>query len=244
MLYFLYPSVSNKLVKRFFPPLVVIPKFCEDLPQDRNILRQFLEPTSATAPTTVLHLERKRFSLVKDKYPKARLHLLLVIHDEFLPARTVKQIETSQMSKLREISAFIDSLRKEIECNVAKSDCPILSSSVRDELHSTLRQGSLRIGFHAKPSLYPLHIHILSDDMDSPAMKNKKHWNSFTSAFFVPLQTVIDTLSRESEQQSMVHKLPPDYELEEMLKGDLVCHKCAHSFPNIPQLKRHLTAEH
>jgi len=30
-----------------------------------------------------------------------------------------------------------------------------------------------------------LHLHVISQDFDSPFLKNKKHWNSFTSAYFV-----------------------------------------------------------
>lgn len=38
-----------------------------------------------------------------------------------------------------------------------------------------------RCGYHAIPSLQPLHIHIISQDFDSPALKKKQHWNSFTT---------------------------------------------------------------
>lgn len=29
-----------------------------------------------------------------------------------------------------------------------------------------------------------LHMHVISQDFDSPCLKNKTHWNSFTTDFF------------------------------------------------------------
>jgi hypothetical protein len=41
-----------------------------------------------------------------------------------------------------------------------------------------------RIGFHAVPSMKPLHLHVISQDFISPWLKHKKHWASFTSEYF------------------------------------------------------------
>ena len=30
-----------------------------------------------------------------------------------------------------------------------------------------------------------LHMHVISQDFDSPCLKTKKHWNSFTTSYFV-----------------------------------------------------------
>ena len=40
-------------------------------------------------------------------------------------------------------------------------------------------------GFHAAPSLRQLHLHLLSSDLDSDALKNKKHFNSFATSFLL-----------------------------------------------------------
>lgn len=42
-----------------------------------------------------------------------------------------------------------------------------------------------KIGYHAEPSMQQVHLHVVSTDFNSPALKNKKHWNSFTTDFFV-----------------------------------------------------------
>jgi aprataxin len=40
-------------------------------------------------------------------------------------------------------------------------------------------------------------MHVISQDFDSPSLKTKKHWNSFTSAFFVDAHTFLDKLKKE-----------------------------------------------
>ena len=49
---------------------------------------------------------------------------------------------------------------------------------------------SFRVGYHAVPSLRPMHIHIISEDFSSDCLKNKKHYQSFCFPFFIPVQKV------------------------------------------------------
>lgn len=88
--------------------------------------------------------------------------------------------------------------------------------------------------------------------MDSEALKNKKHWNSFTSDFFVDAQTVLHTLATSGCIQ--VPPPPPLLPLlphitmqynkekyENMLKGTMHCHKCGVELGNIPTVKAHIS---
>lgn len=45
---------------------------------------------------------------------------------------------------------------------------------------------------YVQPHLRHLHLHVISDDLTSPSLKNKKHYNSFRPdlGFFVPLGDV------------------------------------------------------
>lgn len=40
-----------------------------------------------------------------------------------------------------------------------------------------------------------VHLHVISQDFDSPCLKNKKHWNSFNTEYF---------LESEGKQYSLV----------------------------------------
>ncbi|OCT97450.1 hypothetical protein XELAEV_18009674mg [Xenopus laevis] len=46
--------------------------------------------------------------------------------------------------------------------------------------HSDSKCAPFRFGYHAIPSM--------SQDLDSPCLKNKKHWNSFTTNYFLESQ--------------------------------------------------------
>ena len=93
------------------------------------------------------------------------------------------------------------------------------------------------IGFHSVPSMRRLHCHLLSADLESPMMKNKRHFNSYSTDFFIPLPVVVETLRvngfvevcRESAQKA--------------LKSDLRCHRCQNLIQNFPALKRHLSTQ-
>jgi len=39
-------------------------------------------------------------------------------------------------------------------------------------------------------------MHVISRDFDSEFLKTKKHWNSFTTAFFLRVDDVLATLSQ------------------------------------------------
>ena len=91
----------------------------------------------------------------------------------------------------------------------------------------------------------PLHIHIISNDFQSPCLKHKKHWNSFTSSYFVSLAELIAHLETIEIKKIDYFKedrfnLRKREKLDELLKLDLKCHKCQKCMKNMPELKKHL----
>ncbi|KAI8557049.1 hypothetical protein RHMOL_Rhmol05G0304000 [Rhododendron molle] len=81
------------------------------------------------------------------------------------------------------------------------------------------------------PSLQHLHLHVISQDFDSKHLKNKKHWNSFNTAFFrdsVDVMEEIDKFGRATLKE------------EDILSMELRCHRCRSAHPNIPRLKSHI----
>lgn len=76
-----------------------------------------------------------------------------------------------------------------------------------------------------------LHLHVISQDFDSDSLKNKKHWNSFTSLFF---RDSVDVLEEVKSQGKA------NVASEDLLKGELRCNRCRSAHPNIPKLKSHV----
>jgi aprataxin len=145
--------------------------------------------------------------VIKDKYPKAKFHFLVM---------PKKRMELKDL-KL--------------------ADLPTLQSmkDVADEVVKTEKVvGRVKMGFHAVPSMAQLHMHIISQDFVSDSLKNKKHWNSFTTDFFKEYDSLVEHLKKKGVI---------DYDLhyhEQLLKGDLhPCH-CGAKLKNFPNLKQHL----
>ncbi len=93
----------------------------------------------------------------------------------------------------------------------------------------------LRVGVHAHPSMNHLHVHIISPDMSSDSMKHRKHYNSFNTDFFIPLEDfplAEDDIRREVPYQNA------------NLSRDYKCWRCGSMFENkFKELKEHLTTE-
>ncbi|KAL3654899.1 hypothetical protein CASFOL_000685 [Castilleja foliolosa] len=88
-----------------------------------------------------------------------------------------------------------------------------------------------RLGYHSVPSMRQLHLHVISQDFDSVHLKNKKHWNSFNTPFFLDSVDVM----KEVEDVGKV-----TLKNNNLLAMELRCHRCRSAHPNIPRLKQHI----
>lgn len=105
-----------------------------------------------------------------------------------------------------------------------------------------------------------LHLHVISDDLVSPALKTKKHYQSFDPkhGFFLDLDDVQRMVQKGTKAVSQVDDIEPQLELNvqyfrqlpletpkysAMLKSDMTCFKCGQTIRDIPTLKAHLEAE-
>jgi len=152
--------------------------------------------------------------VIKDKYPKANVHLL-VMPKVSIP--NYSRLDLSSLTILRKMRAVgIELIEKLTEEN------------------ETLK---FRIGFHAIPSMKQVHMHVISEDFDSPHLKTKRHWNSFTTDFFVPADDFIKRLERF--EKIVFEKQTYDA----MLKQPLKCWKTGKIFSTIPKLKEYLSVQ-
>lgn len=90
-------------------------------------------------------------------------------------------------------------------------------------------------GYHSEASMHHLHLHVISNDMNSSCLKTKKHWNSFNSDFFLHSKGVIENLKRNGKVL-----LPLSEKCKEYLNTPLKCNQCNFSAKNMPGLKTHL----
>ncbi|XP_056227921.1 aprataxin isoform X2 [Seriola aureovittata] len=147
--------------------------------------------------------------VIKDKYPKSRYHWL-VLPWQSIPS--LKALREEHCDLVKHMQQVADQMIEQ---------CPDASS-----LH-------FRTGYHAIPSMSHVHLHVISQDFDSPCLKNKKHWNSFTTDYFIESHDVIEMLDTNG-------RVTVKEGASELLKLPLRCHMCRKELPTIPALKDHL----
>lgn len=152
--------------------------------------------------------EDDRVVVIKDKFPKAEFHYLILPKDE-IPG--------------------ILSLGKQHE------DLLEHMENVAENLKTKHCHREFKIGYHAVPNMQRLHLHVISTDFNSPCLKTKVHWNSFTSPFFKSSQNIRDELQENGKIKKMSCE-----ECDGYLKRPLKCHKCSTTPKNMPELKRHI----
>ncbi|XP_062095061.1 transcription factor bHLH140 isoform X2 [Humulus lupulus] len=150
--------------------------------------------------------------VLNDLYPKARKHLLVLTRFESL----------EQLADAHE--EHLPLLRKMHNVGLRWTE------TLLQEDASLI----FRLGYHSAPSMRQLHLHVISQDFNSKHLKNKKHWNSFTTAFF---RDSVDVMEEVSSHRKV--RLGDD---EKLLSMELRCHRCRSAHPNIPRLKSHITS--
>ncbi|KAK6943461.1 Aprataxin, C2HE/C2H2/C2HC zinc finger [Dillenia turbinata] len=150
------------------------------------------------------------FVVVNDLYPKAKRHILVLARKKGLDC--LADVREEDLVLLRKMHA------KGLEW--------IQMFLLEDE--SLI----FRLGYHSVPSMRQLHLHVISQDFDSKHLKNKKHWNSFNSAFF---HDSFDVIHEVSTKGRVI--LEDD---EQLLSKELRCHRCQSAHPNLPRLKSHI----
>lgn len=172
--------------------------------------------------------------VVRDRYPKALVHVLVVpraANTALCGVAGAAALRPGHVPALRDMHSVALAVWAEV-------------SQWWGAAHPTFpmaRFPAPRVGFHAVPSLTPLHCHVMSADLHSDCMKTKRHFLSFTApAFFLPLAAVIATL--EDDLVGADGLAIAEHVAARALTGVLACHRCGAVTRNMPALKTHLAA--
>ena len=205
----------KKLPEYKFPNLAQYPKFNGHW---KNALSVYIQEKSKRDKKwdVCIFYEDEQFVIIYDRYYKSKYHLLIMPR---VKIKSVYDLDPYDSSHIELIEGMI-ARAKWIKMGLKKKDKSI---------------DNIKYGFHAIPSLNQLHMHCISDDMDSPNMKNKKHFHSFTSQYFIPGKVMLRVL-KEKKRKFTVNKGYYDGLLKEKLK----CHKCFDVIRTMPALKNHI----
>jgi len=201
-------------------------------------------PESFLQSEVIYHNEN--WVLIRDLYPKASVHLLLLPRDlkisHILPSYNAfnsnpEFLNNAKAEAEKAVQIAVSELRRQYS-SVSASEEKRIKAMEADDPPTELPEGrdwrkEIKIGIHKAPSMNNLHIHIISRDMHSACMKRRKHYNSFNTPFFVPLAD----FPLEEGHEALLHG-------ERHLESDMRCWKCGKNFGNqFKKLKSHLESE-
>jgi len=151
----------------------------------------------------------KSLMIIKDKYPKAQHHFLIIPK---IIIKNYSEIDQSHLPLIR---------------NMRKAGIKLIENLNEENV-------SFRMGFHAVPSLKQLHMHVISEDFNSEYLKSKKHWNSFTTDFFVTADNFILHLEQKGkiDFDKVIFTGYLNIPLKHWLSTEI--------FPNMPKLKQYI----
>ncbi|XP_078226681.1 aprataxin isoform X5 [Callithrix jacchus] len=147
----------------------VPPKKGKDLPVKKQSLGHWSQGLKISMQDSKMQVYKdEQVVVIKDKYPKARYHWLV------LPWTSISSLKAVTREHL-ELLKHMHTVGEKVIVDIAGS--------------SKLR---FRLGYHAIPSMSHVHLHVISQDFDSPCLKNKKHWNSFNTEYFLESQVSLE----------------------------------------------------
>lgn len=211
-------------------------------------------------PNSVVYKDEE-VVIIKDLYPKALRHLLILPRNKHLSRK--HPLDAFQSVDLwDDFYEYVEKTKDIIMDDLFSRG--LLKFEKNSSLASDFRNTFIRAGVHSIPSLNNLHIHVITQDFYLPYLKHKKHYNSFTTAFFVAFGDLEpeshgstgDFLAHDGEYDSQSpdedeapvfatkHERSPN-KLEMLIKGSpLACTACDKKFGNkFQDLKKHLERE-
>ncbi|WWD17963.1 hypothetical protein CI109_102408 [Kwoniella shandongensis] len=203
-------------------------------------------PSTALPPSKLL-LSTPNTIAVFDAYPKSKYHFLVLPRYPFPPQsepdsnRSIVPLEA--LDDLKSLLLKADRRAKKEVLRAMADTAREVEEMIRDEMLKTEGfEWKIDVGFHAIPSMKHVHLHVISEDRISPALKTKKHHNSFRPdlGFFISIMEVQRWIQDDQNTLDRIESLSG---AQALLDTPLTCFKCDEPFSNIPKLKQHMEKE-
>uniref|UniRef100_A0A182RYF2 HIT domain-containing protein n=1 Tax=Anopheles funestus TaxID=62324 RepID=A0A182RYF2_ANOFN len=159
-----------------------------------------------------LHLNSTSKSIaIRDLHPKARIHFMV------LPR---KAIDTLHELTIEDIDLLED----------------MYQLGIRVIKDMGLNEAQFNFGYHLKPHMKRLHLHVISNDFDSPSLKRRHHWTIFNSEIFRSHEAVL----KELKQYGKIVERSDAY-IQSLREGPLKCNVCVFQTDHLSAMKKHIT---
>ncbi|KAJ1966367.1 aprataxin-like protein [Dimargaris xerosporica] len=186
--------------------------------------------------------------VVYDKYPKAYHHFLILPR---VPILNIYGLTRADVPLIQRMAHRAEQLKTRLRTAIPPIPSLATSTTASDNHSADVTAVDSRkpppfrdflVGFHSIPSVPQLHLHVISDDLLGPYMRNKGKWNTFATPFLRTPQTLVAQLSRLPVQHANL-TLPYDATTErQYFKAPLHCLHCHQPFALFRQLRAHIPA--
>jgi len=212
----------------------------------RDGLGAYIHDPKAFPPSRVIYYNDD-FVAINDLFPKASVHTLL------LPRGPESRLHPFDAFDNPDFLARVQEEAKKLRSLVAKElRRRYCKFSVQEQARERALNGEDELpdgvdlpagrdwekevvaGIHAHPSMSHLHVHVMSVDHFSEYLKHRKHYNSFSTPFFVSLNDF--PLPKDDARRHPGR--------EKYLDWDFKCWRCGKNYTNkFARLKEHLAEE-
>uniref|UniRef100_A0A182PNK9 Aprataxin C2HE/C2H2/C2HC zinc finger domain-containing protein n=1 Tax=Anopheles epiroticus TaxID=199890 RepID=A0A182PNK9_9DIPT len=98
-----------------------------------------------------------------------------------------------------------------------------------------LEKKQFNFGYHLKPHMKRLHMHVISKDFVSPSLKRRHHWTIFNSEIFQSHEAVFAELKLHGKIRER-----PDSYIKALREGPLNCAVCGYVTDKLCIMKQHI----
>ena len=141
-----------------------------------NVLNDYLKPSINSRQKEQIFMETSKFIVIYDGFPKSTIHLLLIPRPSYFNCIWPKNCTKVHLPKIQVLHHAVREIKDHIEKHFFNDNIVPKGTAIN-------------VGYHRQPSLQRMHIHLISNDFNSPNMKTKKHRDSFMTDFFVGIDT-------------------------------------------------------
>ena len=218
----------------------------------RNIYYRYVSEDNYLTDENIF-LQTREFIVLFCSQPLSKIHLLLLPKLSFLNVKNCRELSPQNLTKIRRLHSaayiIVDHLVRffvssNSQLHEEKSCEQLLAklSETNYKMDNLLSSQRIKIGYHARPTFEPLHLHILTDDFDSTWLKTRRQWNSFNTACFLESTSIEEWLG---SGYTISELLPENMdELENHLMQPIRCSHCTSVLKDIRSLKTHLKTLH
>ncbi|ODV67646.1 hypothetical protein HYPBUDRAFT_106953 [Hyphopichia burtonii NRRL Y-1933] len=213
----------------------------------RFALQEYIDDPLKHPDTVLYHTEDA--VIIKDKFPKSIRHYLVLPRGRSISFEHPLEVFQLHPELYKQMEEYITRAKRLIVESLQENKLVEFSDQLSEqEFINTF----IQVGVHSIPSMNNLHVHVMTRDFHLERLKNKKHYNSFTSSFFVEWKKLNPENFPSGSESDADSDDGPTNGLERDEKTlaltikntPLVCTYCGKNFKNqLKLLKEHLARE-